>query len=245
MNLSSAYLGADYQDAFSQALKTVFASPLTEITMAQLVDGLPEVGIARQTRWNHITGPHPLLDHKRLCDGVMEKTLYLRDTFSADDLYFESHVCFAYHQYGHVKAKLFVQLLQEYSKAKLGSKDFKLRLIEMVAVAVHQIAADLFNFSPKSHTPEFIKYVTEWQKPTGWVEFFGHREWQEPLFAPPETNFLHASYTDSDLYPNGVADMAGYWVEDRIFGGVVVFDRGESGTEVCNRIPLSMLSPAR
>ena len=59
----------------------------------------------------------------------------------------------------------------------------------------------------------------------GWVDFFGHREWQEPLFAPLETHFLHACYTDTDLSPNGVADMARYRAEDRIFGGVVVFDR--------------------
>lgn len=92
MKLSSAYLDADYLDVFRQALKTILASSLTEVTMAQLVDGLPEVGIARQTRGNHITGLHPLLDHERLCDEVMEKTLSLRDQLSVDDLYFESHV---------------------------------------------------------------------------------------------------------------------------------------------------------
>ncbi|KAI1020993.1 hypothetical protein LB503_009995 [Fusarium chuoi] len=34
-----------------------------------------------------------------------------------------------------------------------------------------------------------------------------------------------------DQYPNGAADTAGYWAEARIFGGVVVFDRGKDGTE--------------
>jgi hypothetical protein len=28
-----------------------------------------------------------------------------------------------------------------------------------------------------------------------------------------------------DVYPDGVADMVGYWAEDRILGGVTVFDR--------------------
>ncbi|KAG8156838.1 hypothetical protein KVR01_013251 [Diaporthe batatas] len=32
-------------------------------------------------------------------------------------------------------------------------------------------------------------------------------------------------------YPAGIADVVGYWAEARIFGGVVVFDRGPSGVE--------------
>jgi hypothetical protein len=35
-----------------------------------------------------------------------------------------------------------------------------------------------------------------------------------------------------DQYPNGFAVVAGYWAEAKIFGGVVVFDRGPSGVEV-------------
>jgi hypothetical protein len=29
-------------------------------------------------------------------------------------------------------------------------------------------------------------------------------------------------------YPDGLADVAGYWAEDQIFGGVVLFDRSQS-----------------
>lgn len=128
--------------------------------------------------------------------------------------------------------------MRGYADAAIGTKEFKMRLVEMVAVSLHQIAVYLFNSSPKSHTPEYIKYVTEWQIPTGWVERFETKFWEEPMFPPPQTHFLHASYTDSDMYPNGVADMAGYWAEDRIVGGVVLFDRGDSGHEVRNRPPL-------
>ncbi|POS75812.1 hypothetical protein DHEL01_v205796 [Diaporthe helianthi] len=32
-------------------------------------------------------------------------------------------------------------------------------------------------------------------------------------------------------YPAGIADVVGYWAEARIFGGVVVFDRGPTGVE--------------
>ncbi|ROV91353.1 hypothetical protein VMCG_09696 [Cytospora schulzeri] len=32
-------------------------------------------------------------------------------------------------------------------------------------------------------------------------------------------------------YPEGVAELPGYWADDRIFGGVILFERGECGTE--------------
>ncbi len=47
--------------------------------------------------------------------------------------------------------------------------------------------------------------------------------------------FHHCMYADSEQYPFGAADMAGYWLEDRVFGGVVLFDRGASGKEVSSR----------
>ena len=46
------------------------------------------------------------------------------------------------------------------------------------------------------------------------------------------TAFCHRSYLASEQYPNGIADVVGYWAEARIFGGGVVFDRGETDTEV-------------
>lgn len=50
------------------------------------------------------------------------------------------------------------------------------------------------------------------------------------------TAFSHGPYIAVDQYPNGAADSVGYWAEARIFGGVVVFDRGEDGTEVRNTV---------
>lgn len=46
---------------------------------------------------------------------------------------------------------------------------------------------------------------------------------------------MHEDYSNWEQYPNGVADMVGYWAEFWIFGGVVLFDRGESGTS-CKRV---------
>jgi hypothetical protein len=55
------------------------------------------------------------------------------------------------------------------------------------------------------------------------------------MFIPevlPPTVFSYGGYTNVKAYPNGMADCTGYWVEFEIFGGVIVFDRGTSGSEV-------------
>lgn len=44
--------------------------------------------------------------------------------------------------------------------------------------------------------------------------------------------FCHNDYVFYDQYLNGVTDCVGYWAEAKVFGGVVVFDRGESEKEV-------------
>jgi hypothetical protein len=48
----------------------------------------------------------------------------------------------------------------------------------------------------------------------------------------PPTLFYATQYLDSQRFPHGLADVAGYWAELRIFGGVVLFDRGQSEEEV-------------
>lgn len=56
------------------------------------------------------------------------------------------------------------------------------------------------------------------------------------MWPPPPTHFFHCQYVDFDLYPHGIADVAGYWTEDQIFGGVFVFDRELNGTDVRYRL---------
>lgn len=48
----------------------------------------------------------------------------------------------------------------------------------------------------------------------------------------PTPFLLWLTFDDPDQYPDGLADVAAYWAEDRIFGGVVLFGRGKSGKEV-------------
>lgn len=54
----------------------------------------------------------------------------------------------------------------------------------------------------------------------------------------PTPFLLWLTFDDPDQYPDGLADVAAYWAEDRIFGGVILFGRGKSGKEVCFLVSL-------
>ena len=45
-------------------------------------------------------------------------------------------------------------------------------------------------------------------------------------------NFYHTNYRRFEDYPFGLLNVVGYWAEAQIFGGVVLFERGESNYEV-------------
>ena len=45
-------------------------------------------------------------------------------------------------------------------------------------------------------------------------------------------NFYHQKYKQYGKYPFGILTMIAYWAETQIFGGLLLFDRGESGLEV-------------
>jgi hypothetical protein len=109
-------------------------------------------------------------------------------------------------------------LVTSYRRATLGSQAFKVRLIELVAVTMHELGALLFNLDICMHQGgrREVHRVTQYQEPA------------EPGYAPdpaPATLFGHHGYVHHDVYPAGVADIVGYWAEDRILGGVAVFDR--------------------
>ncbi|KAL4928930.1 uncharacterized protein BDV17DRAFT_281733 [Aspergillus undulatus] len=41
----------------------------------------------------------------------------------------------------------------------------------------------------------------------------------------------HGAYVNDDIYPRGMADVVAFWAETHLYGGVVVFNDGESDTE--------------
>jgi hypothetical protein len=98
-----------------------------------------------------------------------------------------------------------------------------MRLLEMLAVACHNIAGLVYvNTQPGLRR--------EGQSP----------EQRLAALEGRPTDLMHEAYYDLQQYPNGVADVVGYWAECHLFGGVVLFDRGESGTDVSS-VPLSLV----
>ena len=66
-----------------------------------------------------------------------------------------------------------------------------------------------------------IERVTAWTRaPDRWAKT-----------VPWPTLFTHPQFTAYKRYPAGVADMVGYWAEDRILGGVTLFDRSRTWAE--------------
>ncbi|KAM0350577.1 hypothetical protein ACHAPU_003061 [Fusarium lateritium] len=145
---------------------------------------------------------HPATHHLELCPGMLDKAREFRSAFVSTSLSFK------------------LSLLGAFAETTFDTKGFHLRLLELLAVSCHQIAVYLYQRDGVNHT---------------------HQDFQEWIDAPRDMNrwdsfrhpsaFCHTFYTDLEQYPNGVADVAGYWAEAKIFGGVLVFDRGESETE--------------
>jgi hypothetical protein len=94
-----------------------------------------------------------------------------------------------------------------------------------VAIAVHSIAVTLFQRGHCIHDALWktkdaaysIDAVTTWREDLG-----------RPDLNPDPTLFSHFSYMAVGQYPNGLADIVGYWAENKVLGGVVIFDRSDS-----------------
>ncbi len=94
-----------------------------------------------------------------------------------------------------------------------------MRLLEVTAASVNALAGMTY---ASSHPDTDIKP----QEPRGGhlAAFHGTDQFY--------VDFCHQEYRRLELYPSGLLNVVGYWAEDQLFGGVVLFDRGESGLEV-------------
>lgn len=125
-----------------------------------------------------------------------------------------------------------VQLIHSFIKTIPGERLFNYRLIELVSRAAHAIAAQIFTLDEKFHPQSEIDSTTAAQREPLTLTSNQGETAQVKQAPPPKTLFFHTNYQDYHQYPNGIADIAAFWAEDRIFGGIFVFDRGETGTEV-------------
>ncbi|KAK4244759.1 hypothetical protein C7999DRAFT_17031 [Corynascus novoguineensis] len=231
-------LDPEHCKILTHALQNVLSIGLAEITYAQLIDGLPTIDTVWEMRGIWAPQGHPLLNHKKLCKDALERARKFRDEFDPAVLRFDSLVRTEFPSPIVVPLLLstdILQVMQRYQRAAPASREFKMRLIELVAAGIHQIAVILFQSDDKVHSKEHIHIVHSWKREPDWMDT-GRRE--PVLFEypdPPPTLFCHWDYINHEQYPYGLADVAGYWAEDRIIGGITVFDRGKSGTE-CNDI---------
>ncbi|KAF5236523.1 hypothetical protein FAUST_6508 [Fusarium austroamericanum] len=110
-----------------------------------------------------------------------------------------------------------------FQKESVSSDAFNLRLIELVVVACHEAGARAYAIDGGAYKH---KTYHEWR--TRVLVEKGQDIESRRSHAPPLAAFSHPEYQYPEQYPRGIADVAGYWVESKIFGGVVLFDRGET-----------------
>ncbi|KAK3299594.1 uncharacterized protein B0H64DRAFT_455679 [Chaetomium fimeti] len=201
-------LDKQHRDVLDRAVRNVLGTDLALETCAQIADGLPLARVAcdryRPTRYED----HPIADHTSLCPGAERAAWEFLSEFALSMLNFDD------------------KLLQSYQSMTPSRRGFYCRLIELVTVAVHKIAVLLFKKRLRIHDKQpqnaayTIKMVTSWQSKED-------KNLKLRLHPPGRTMFAHLSYDAKRQYPNGTADMVGYWAENRIMGGVVVFDRSQ------------------
>jgi hypothetical protein len=108
--------------------------------------------------------------------------------------------------------------------------------LELCVIACHNIAIYLYQLDDGVH------------KHTEWAEWRAEKlaslpenaTGQDRTKCGPPTPFYANWYMKAERYHNGLADVVGYWAELRIFGGVVLFDRGETEDQVSIHYPRAL-----
>ncbi|KAG6018355.1 hypothetical protein E4U43_002754 [Claviceps pusilla] len=211
--IRAASLQRGHFTVFKRALLNMLFTKLAEFTMAQLVDGLPTIDAYLESDGLINLRGHPIFDHKVLCPGALERTKAFRSEFDPSTLLLKSST------------------IQAFQSCPPDTREFDLRLLELLAEAVHSIAVSLFNLEEKSHIGN-IQQVVNYTAPPKVLELGSGRTVKKRVLPPYPTLFTFPSYSWHEQYPNGVADAAAYWAEDKLFGGVLLFNRGVSGSEV-------------
>ncbi|KAH6954848.1 hypothetical protein DER45DRAFT_633302 [Fusarium avenaceum] len=205
------FLEDDRRQVLDRAVRNVLGTEVALLTYAQILDGLPteqslldSMGVCTGYK------DHPVLamQHNEICPGFVEKAREFRTKFDIGVLEFE------------------LKALNRFQNAENGSEEFKLRLIELTVVACHQIGAYLFGLDDGAHKHELYN---NWKEMA--MEERRNGVEARKYYFPSPIAFSSRSYRAFKQYPMGLADVAGYWAESKIFGGVVVFDRGENETE--------------
>jgi hypothetical protein len=192
-------LASDHLSTFEDVLSSILSTDLAQFTYSQILDGLPVRDV-----WNAYENRRSDIEvHLEPCPESVEMWKTFKTNLEPRNLEFNAIT------------------VQGYQDTAAGTKEFTLRLMELVAVACHDIAVLLYKIAEGGVGKHAEKPPARILLDNDGIPFPGI-----------PTDFYHTEYLDWEQYPQGVADMAGYWAEFELFGGVVVFDRGESGVEV-------------
>lgn len=200
--------------AVTQAIANVLSTEIAEIAFAQIEDGLPLAEVVDEASSELLFSDHPIFEHTELNPRGLEEVRAFRESFDVRLLQFDS------------------PLLNAFQAASPGSRAFKTRLIEILAVAIHQTAVLLYKNNPDlaDDSSSLVHEEHVWEPPKG-PDSSWDTWWDFHPRGPPPTLFHHPWYTNHNHCPDDAADVAGYWAESRIIGGVVLFDRSGSDPE--------------
>ncbi|KAG6356487.1 hypothetical protein INS49_015875 [Diaporthe citri] len=205
---SLEHLGIEHLQPLRRALINFLSAPITEFTCAQIIDGQPTSDVYATD--HYVRDGLAVSDHEELCPGSKEKARAFRTDFNVLD------------------PVLGPKILQAYQETLPASIAWKLRLLELVTSACHDIAVHLYQMDGGVHKHwEHEEFLAEK------LESLPEKSLDRKVLPLP-TLFWNGRYVDSSRYPNGLADVVGYWAETQIFGGVILFDRGESEEEMSN-----------
>ncbi|KAG4253671.1 hypothetical protein FPRO06_10584 [Fusarium proliferatum] len=202
-------LGHEHRNMLERAVRNVLGTEVAELVYAQILDGLPIEKSLRDS--SDYVRDHPVhsLQHAEICPGYIDKAREFMKQFDLSQL------------------QLDLKTIKAFADTVPVSETFNLRLIEIVAVACHQIGAFLFNLDDGAHKH---KLYEDWRQSV--LEEKERGVESRRYYDPPAIAFCHRAYRYPEQYPKGPADVAGYWAESKILGGVIVFDRGETEQEV-------------
>ncbi|KAG6367437.1 hypothetical protein INS49_001626 [Diaporthe citri] len=229
-------LDEPHRDAVARAICKILSTEIAETTFAQIVDGLPLPEVLDGVYGNLLSPEHPAYHHTHLKSGTLDTVRRFREEFDLQDLQFDNSVSDLPIIHPNPKTPHHCiitntqhKLLLAFQASSPGSRAFRTPLIEIAAVAVHQVAVLLYQNNPDLSSPtSTTRAVHAWAPPRDDESRRSATWWRFRPEGPPATLFCHDWYCDHAQYPNGVADVAGYWAENRVLGGVVLFDHAEA-----------------
>lgn len=205
---SLAHLDAERYHLVNHALMAVLASDAAEATFAQIIDGAPTRLIFEQNTGMQSWEPG-IVSRDEPTPESRAIFREFRRRIQPASIALNSQVGSSFTVVISGLIMSITQTVQAYRSTQLSSRHFPLRLLEVAALATHSLGRLVY----MSSHPGFDIHPREY-------------DWSKYPHCPP--NLYHQMYLDFSSYPNGLANLVGYWAETQIFGGVVLFEHEES-----------------